>query len=1049
VRAVVRRGCDTKLGKGRFFDPRRNRRAEADPGAPASDEAGPPSPAAVIPGTTGNDSLTGTAADDTIFTGEGNDFLDGRGGDDLLLGGNDGDTLLGGLGNDLLFGERGGDTIDGGDGDDILIGELGDDILDGGGGDFDIASYVLSPGGVTVNLDTVARSGVGASRVLDGHGTTDQLTGIEEVQRSDFGDRVFGGPTNDVLVGWDGADTLLGGAGADLIEGGEGNDELDGEAGDFDAAAYLFSLAAVTVNLDTVTRFGISGGTALDGFGSTDTLISIEIVDGSDFADRIAGGSGNNVLVGGAGGDTLLGGGGGDVIEGAQGNDQLNGEGGTFDAAGYGFSPSAVTVNLDTIARFGIAGGTALDGWGTTDTLTEFERVIGSDHGDRVAGGKGDEFLFGGLGDDTLFGGDGTDQLIGEAGDDLLEGDSGNDVLDGGGGDDEAYYVESVSGVTVNLDTATRFGIAGGTALDGSGGTDALISIELVRGSDFDDRLAGGTGDNILSGGNGDDTLFGGDGVDQLLGDDGADSLVGDAGDDLLEGGAGNDVLDGGAGDGDEAYYAESGSGVVVNLDTAAHFGVSGGTALDGVGGTDTLISIKLVSGSPIADRVAGGAANDVLGGGLGGDTLVGGAGDDLIDGGEGDDQLDGGDGFSDGVSHVLDPRGGTVNLDTVAQFGVAGGTAVDGWGTTDTLSGFEQVVGSEFGDRIASGAGSEVLDGAAGGDTLLGRGGHDLLIGGEGGDTLDGGDGHDRILYNYDEANGGLFGVTVDLGNGTATDGFGDTDSLIDTESVRGTSFADTLIGGRDLDEHFGEEFVGLSGDDTISGLGGWDFVDYSADERFGGLAGVTVHLGLGTATDGFGDTDTLSGIEFIVGTAFADTLTGGDAGGDFGWFLEIGGLEEFRALAGDDTLDGGDGFDYADYREDEIYGGAAGVTVNLAAGTATDSFGDTDSLANIEGAVGGSSDDTLIGGNAANDALEMFRGRDGADTIDGGSGFDRAVYANEPFAGGTLGVVVDLAAGTATDSFGNIDTLIAIEGVWGTEFADTLAGGNAARFV
>ncbi|MCH7862247.1 MAG: hypothetical protein IH998_11265, partial [Proteobacteria bacterium] len=49
-----------------------------------------------------------------------------------------------------------------------------------------------------------------------------------------------------------------------------------------------------------------------------------------------------------------------------------------------------------------------------------------------------------------------------------------------------------------------------------------------------------------------------------------------------------------------------------------------------------------------------------------------------------------------------------------------------------------------------------------------------------------------------------------------------------------------------------------------TIDGGTGFDEVDYSNDAESGGTAGVTVNLATSTATDGFGDTDTL----FILGT-------------------------------------------------------------------------------------------------------------------------------------------------------------------------------------
>jgi len=78
-----------------------------------------------ITGTSGDDELLGTSANDMILGLDGNDRLNGRGGDDCLVGG---------AGNDRLFGRRGNDLLYGGEGDDRLRGNRGNDALDGGAG---------------------------------------------------------------------------------------------------------------------------------------------------------------------------------------------------------------------------------------------------------------------------------------------------------------------------------------------------------------------------------------------------------------------------------------------------------------------------------------------------------------------------------------------------------------------------------------------------------------------------------------------------------------------------------------------------------------------------------------------------------------------------------------------------------------------------------------------------------------------------------------------------------------------------------------------------
>ncbi|WP_449419453.1 DUF4347 domain-containing protein [Phormidium nigroviride] len=105
-----------------------------------------------IRGLSGNDNLTGSGGNDTIYGDRGADIIDGGdgndqifggkesdklsggNGDDFLSGNNDNDTLTGGAGNDVLRGGKENDVLLGGDGDDELWGDRGFDVLTGGAG---------------------------------------------------------------------------------------------------------------------------------------------------------------------------------------------------------------------------------------------------------------------------------------------------------------------------------------------------------------------------------------------------------------------------------------------------------------------------------------------------------------------------------------------------------------------------------------------------------------------------------------------------------------------------------------------------------------------------------------------------------------------------------------------------------------------------------------------------------------------------------------------------------------------------------------------------
>jgi Ca2+-binding RTX toxin-like protein len=296
----------------------------------------------------------------------------------------------------------------------------------------------------------------------------------------------------------------------------------------------------------------------------------------------------------------------------------------------------------------------------------------------------------------------------------------------------------------------------------------------------------------------------------------------------------------------------------------------------------------------------------------------------------------------------------------------------------------------------------------------VMGTDGDDILRSTGAVEMINGGSGMDTLVF--DE---GTRGVSVNLSTGKIRDSFGKSEVISSIEVVVGTSFNDTMTGsaGADIfdggagndrisagggnDEIYGgagndsmsggdgnDKLVGGSGNDTLNGGNGFDLADYSGE---GGGSGVTVNLAKGTATDSYGDTDKLSSIEHVRGTDFADAITGNSANN----FFQGGG--------GDDVLDGAGG-------DDALWG----------------DFG-ADKL------VGGTGNDSLAGGH-------------GNDTLDGGKGVDTADYAKD---GGWRGVSVDLSTGFAEDSWASLDTLVSIENVTGTGFADWIRGNASANVI
>jgi Ca2+-binding RTX toxin-like protein len=175
---------------------------------------------ATILGTSGDDQLNGTSADDIIVGVAGNDRITGGGGNDLICGGLGNDRLEGGTGNDLMDGGAGDDQLAAGPGINVMDGGAGDDTIAGGPG-IDAAIYVKAPAAVGVDLRRGQATGWG----------TDRLAGLETVLGSRFGDVLTGDGGRNRLSGDRGNDRLNGLAGGDLLDGGPDKDVVDGGSG--------------------------------------------------------------------------------------------------------------------------------------------------------------------------------------------------------------------------------------------------------------------------------------------------------------------------------------------------------------------------------------------------------------------------------------------------------------------------------------------------------------------------------------------------------------------------------------------------------------------------------------------------------------------------------------------------------------------------------------------------------------------------------------------------------------------------------------------------
>jgi Ca2+-binding RTX toxin-like protein len=452
----------------------------------------------------------------------------------------------------------------------------------------------------------------------------------------------------------------------------------------------------------------------------------------------------------------------------------------------------------------------------------------------------------------------------------VITGNAGNNILNGGLGIDTVSYAAATAAVAVNLSSTLAQNTVGAS-------TDTLSGFENLTGSNFNDTLIGNTVANVLNGGLGADTMLGlgsndvyyvdnlldkvyettttvsgidAGGIDainasvswtlgsfvenlQLIG---ATSIngTGNTLNNTITGNAGNNILNGGLGV-DTVSYATATAAVAVNLGSTLAQNTVGA-------GTDTLTGFENLTGSNFNDTLTGNTGANVLNGGLGIDT----------------------------VSYAAATAAVAVNLSsTLAQNTVGAGT--------DTLSGFENLTGSNFNDTLTGNASNNVLNGGLSADTMLGLGSNDVYY-------------VDNLLDKVYETTTTVSGIDaggIDAINASVSwtlGSFVENLQLIGAASINGT--------GNTLNN----TITGNAGNNILNGGLGIDTVSYAA-----ATAAVAVYLGSTLAQNTFGaGTDTLSGFENLTGSNFNDTLTGNASN------------NVLNGGAGNDTLNGSLGNDY-----------------------------------------------------------------------------------------------------------------------------------------
>ncbi|HEV2594746.1 MAG TPA: M10 family metallopeptidase C-terminal domain-containing protein [Sphingomicrobium sp.] len=368
-------------------------------------------------------------------------------------------------------------------------------------------------------------------------------------------------------------------------------------------------------------------------------------------------------------------------------------------------------------------------------------------------------------------------------------------------------------------------------------------------------------------------------------------------------------------------------------------------------GGTDTLdysgaTANQLIDLNPETfSNVNGQTGNVMIAPGVVIENAIGGSGDDTIIQNAANNVLNGGAG-NDTLSYETATAGVSVNLSltTAQNTGGAG---------TDTITGFENLVGSAFNDMLTGGPTTVSISGGAGDDIInAGTANPTARL------TLSGGDGNDTFLIGTDTGpfviDGGTGFNTVDGSNAagglllsTNYEAPGGVDILGNIQKIIGSNYADTLIGGS------GAILLGGGGNDSLT--------SFQGNAQLAGGAGNDTYYVTGTTdqiTENPGEgTDTVNAAgnytlganlenltlhEYIPWDPYAGasvtpmpsedwTATGNDLAnvitGNLGKDVlnGLGGADTLIGLGGADTLTGGAGNDTfmdttADYSGDTI---------------------------------------------------------------------------------------------------------------------------------
>ncbi|WNV09235.1 VCBS domain-containing protein [Tardiphaga sp. 709] len=464
----------------------------------------------------------------------------------IIAGSEAGDTIstLNSNGNNLLFGNGGSDTITGGFGNDLIVGGLGDDTLSGRNGS-DTYVFGLADGNDTINDYWASNSDFDRIVIKTGGAAMSGLFAYDNDPNTFYGDLVI---------------------------------QYNGQQVTIQNHFYMNGFQVELINFDGGSVYGYNLGTSdyaiVNGLTADPSEVNgyrtISLSSGNNFvageldtANKITGGSGNDLIFGGDQSDILAGGNGNNLIVGGHGDDTLSaGTGNDVYAFGMTDGTDRITDVSGTDAIFIATHGAAMS------MLTATDNNNGTTHGDLVIQYNGQQVTV---------------------------------MNHFDGGSSGANSIESIAfdgGSVYGYDLGTSSYAISNADPSNAGGA-RTIDLSASSAQNF---IAGEDGAaNVITGGGAKDLIFGGSQNDTLSGGAGNDLIQGGAGDDILMGGLGNDVLRGGSGA--DTFKFGAGHIGAANLDSILDFSNAEGDKIDISGLLDGIAGVQ-ADGSNINNYV-------------------------------------------------------------------------------------------------------------------------------------------------------------------------------------------------------------------------------------------------------------------------------------------------------------------------------------------------------------------------------------------------------------------------------------------------------------